>query len=514
MEKTVTCKQCGTEAIPDAHYCMVCGSQVDSYDSKKKSSDRPTLSGLSDAPQVSTRHADAVLSPIDADEFFADISSEAPRSSGGAEQSQAELQLGARPIGGAQRMAELSREQIMKRLERERSFSREDLRGANLSGLSLEGVDFTRADLDGANLEGAQLRGAIFKNASLRQADLRGADLSGANLEKADLQSANLEGARLDGAKLKRASLEGAVFLGASMVQARLVGSELVGANFRQANLMRADLSYGDLTKAQLAGANLEEADLSNATLHAASLEQAILDGAELADAELFETDASGASFRGASMQHCNLDGANLKSADLSEVDARHASFSQAVLDNTLLTGAHLANINAAAAKIGPLLAEWIDISPHNAQVERLAGEAVLEFIKTGGTTQVSTTRYFGRGDVLRDADLKFGDNALVHIDSRFENCSITLGEGTQLTIGESGVLKHCKVSGSGNMTVHGRFLEGQSPGITGAKRIVVSARGGIAGTVQQASQPTLFAFEPGCRLRVKVKALQALAAE
>ena len=35
-------------------------------------------------------------------------------------------------------------------------------------------------------------------------------------------------------------------------------------------------------------------------------------------------------------------------------------------------------------------------------------------------------------------ATLEFGDGSRIHIDSRFDNCSITLGEGAELTIGEA----------------------------------------------------------------------------
>ena len=100
---------------------------------------------------------------------------------------------------------------------------------------------------------------------------------------------------------------------------------------------------------------------------------------------------------------------------------------------------------------------------------------------------------------------MEFGANSEIHIDSRFENCSIELGDGAQLTIGKAGVLKDCQITGAGNVTVHGRFFERQSPGISGVRRLVVSARGGVVGAIEQAPEATVFAFEPGCRLRVKI---------
>jgi hypothetical protein len=101
----------------------------------------------------------------------------------------------------------------------------------------------------------------------------------------------------------------------------------------------------------------------------------------------------------------------------------------------------------------------------------------------------------------------------VIHIDSRFENCLITLGEGAELTIGRSGVLKGCEIVGAGRITVHGRFFERASPGIAGARSVTVSGTGAVVGGLQQAAQATVFAFEPGCRLRVKIMRPPALEA-
>jgi hypothetical protein len=106
---------------------------------------------------------------------------------------------------------------------------------------------------------------------------------------------------------------------------------------------------------------------------------------------------------------------------------------------------------------------------------------------------------------VLRNAALEFGARTSVEIDSRFENCTVVLGEGTELVIGKSGVLKDCQVSGAGDVTVHGRFLENQKPGISGVKKLVVSSQGGVISTIIQPPEGTVFAFEPGCQLRVKL---------
>jgi hypothetical protein len=113
--------------------------------------------------------------------------------------------------------------------------------------------------------------------------------------------------------------------------------------------------------------------------------------------------------------------------------------------------------------------------------------------------------RYFGQGDVLRNATLEFGAGIKVQIDSRFEQCSIALGRGADLTIGKAGVLANCRIEGAGNITLHGRFFERESPGIIGPSQLVVTSEGQLIGEVEQAPELTKFAFEPGSRLRMKI---------
>jgi hypothetical protein len=85
-----------------------------------------------------------------------------------------------------------------------------------------------------------------------------------------------------------------------------------------------------------------------------------------------------------------------------------------------------------------------------------------------------------------------------------FENCTIALGQGAELVIAESGVLADCTISGDGNITVHGKFFERESPGIVGPKRLIVSSGAALVSAVQQ-TEGTAFVFEPGCSLRMKI---------
>ena len=114
-------------------------------------------------------------------------------------------------------------------------------------------------------------------------------------------------------------------------------------------------------------------------------------------------------------------------------------------------------------------------------------------------------TRYFGQGDVLRNATLEFGAGIKVHIESRFEHCSIALGQGAELTVGKAGVLSQCRIEGAGKITVHGRFQERESPGIVGPAELTVTSEGTLVGVVEQAPELTRFAFEPGSKLRMKI---------
>jgi hypothetical protein len=121
--------------------------------------------------------------------------------------------------------------------------------------------------------------------------------------------------------------------------------------------------------------------------------------------------------------------------------------------------------------------------------------------------------RYFGRGDVLRNASLQFDEGATVEIESLFEACTIALGRGTELVIGSDGVLTGCQITGAGNITINGKFFEktdlkkngGSGASIAGAHQLVVTATGALVGAVQQPAELTRFAFEPGCQLRMRI---------
>lgn len=447
------CPKCENEMFPGARFCMRCGTRLDAgggLESGRAASQSqvlppagasapdpwtsmPTDHGLDvielsipeseprPAPKASKRLPEAALKvppPV--------VPPSAASSPAGP--------LVARPISESSSdisrrrndgMADLSKEEVLRRVRAKQSLKRAGLAGVDLSGANLEGVDFGRADFEGAILDDAKLARAVLTNASLR------------------------------GASLKRVNLEGA-------------------------DLSRADLEGADLSDARLARSCFQRASLRRATLDRASLLDASLSGAELSDSLL-------------------------SAADLSLVDARHAVFNGAVLNGVRFEGAKLFGATFEGARVTTPRLEWIDVSAAGDGSQRLDPERAFAFLGGRRESIAPKTRYFGKGDVLRDATLEFDEGSIIHIDSRFENCLIALGEGAELTIGKSGVLKACEIVGNGRITVHGRFFERATPGISGARSVTVSGSGAMVGGLEQAEGATVFAFEPGCRLRVKI---------
>ncbi|MGC4092590.1 MAG: pentapeptide repeat-containing protein [Polyangiaceae bacterium] len=185
--------------------------------------------------------------------------------------------------------------------------------------------------------------------------------------------------------------------------------------------------------------------------------------------------------------------------------DLRHTNLAGADFAGAALTGAKLHGASSQSAKWTSLAAEWLDASPSGDGTRQVRGEDLDALLSGKMAAPSHAARYFGKGDILRDASLEFGDGSSIEIESRFENCSITLGRGTDLVIGEAGVLSKCRIQGGGNITVLGQFFERESPGIIGPKRLVVTNSGAVVGSVEQAAGSTEFAFQPGCRLRMKI---------
>lgn len=317
-------------------------------------------------------------------------------------------------------------------------------------------------------------RDDVLKRVRAKQ-DLRGSSLARVDLSGADLQGVDFSRADLDGAILDDANLRGAVLRNASLRAASLKRTNLEGAN-----LARADLTGADLSDARSSRACFERASLDKAKLERATLVEANLAAAEFSEAVL-------------------------AAADLSRCDARHAVFSRAELNGARWDRAKLFGASFEGARVTSPTFDWIDVGAEANGDQRLEGERAFAFLGGKRESTAPKTRYFGQGDVLRDANLQFDAGSVIHIDSRFENCLITLGEGAELTIGKTGVLLACEIIGRGRIVVHGRFFERTTPGIAGARSVTVSGSGAVVGGLEQAPEATQFAFEPGCRLRVKI---------
>jgi uncharacterized protein YjbI with pentapeptide repeats len=227
-------------------------------------------------------------------------------------------------------------------------------------------------------------------------------------------------------------------------------------------------------------------------------------------DASLTEARANGAKLGAATLHKTDLTKANLSNAELSQADMRRARLTGAILNGACLTGAKVAGLVGTGAPLVDVQAAFLDASPEGDDAARVS-DGEVAFLLSGfrsGEIRPSSAklrRYFGQGDVLRDARLEFDEGARVEIDSLFENCSIRLGKGTELVVGRSGILSHCEIAGGGDITVHGQFFERASPGILGARILRVTSRGAMVASVEQTDTPTQFAFERGCRLRVKI---------
>jgi hypothetical protein len=209
--------------------------------------------------------------------------------------------------------------------------------------------------------------------------------------------------------------------------------------------------------------------------------------------------DCQGARFLDADLSHARLERANLINADL-----RRANLQAANCAGTMLTGAHLHGAVMIDCSLDGAHAEWIDLSTSSDQPLRRA--SLVEALQPSSIVATAPTvrRYFGEGDVLRNAELDFGDGAQVEVQSHFEHCTIRLGKDTELVIGAAGRLVDCTVEG-GRLRVLGKFVERRSPALIGTSQLFVSGQGALVATVQQPPEATRFAFERGCRLRMQI---------
>ncbi|MCP3978786.1 MAG: hypothetical protein GY716_05580 [bacterium] len=423
-------------------------------------------------------------------------------------------------------MADYTREQVIKKIKNGDSLERCDLRHVKLGQADLSGANLRRADLEGVNFERTKLDKANLANANLCDAYLVGANLESARLTKADLEGANLEGANLQNADLSRANLEGATLEGANLNGARMHSCQLELANLGGAQLVGVELVNADMREAYFGGARLLNADLQFVQGEKVNLEEADLTQANLTEANLRGAFGDGSNFARSILERATLDGSSFNKADFTDADLRGGSLRECKMNGAKLTGARLAGTDASPEQFDQVNAEWVDFSTRTNEVKVQGHELVdyyarlksgapvlppemLQAMESGAAPAANndSRRYFGKGDVLRNASLEFGGQSLVEIDSRFESCTIKLVEGTKLIIGQSGKLEGCRITGSGNIEVHGWLSqEGDEPCVVGPRQLVVGKSGRVRGTVKQHADLTQFGFERGCAMNLRIQ--------
>ena len=222
----------------------------------------------------------------------------------------------------------------------------------------------------------------------------------------------------------------------------------------------------------------------------------------------------------GAVLTKADLSKANLPSADLTNADLRNATLTDAKLEGANLTGAKVLRPRREGradhrhqGRLARQQPERRRLGARRRHADRGRAHRARRRRAPARRSLAPNRRYFGRGDVLRNASLQFDEGATVEIESLFEQCTIALGRGTELVIGPDGVLTGCQITGAGNITINGKFFEKAEAARSRQRRRRSSARtssssrrpGALVGAVQQPPELTRFAFEPGCQLRMTI---------
>src|SRR4029453_11457432 len=117
---------------------------------------------------------------------------------------------------------------------------------------------------------------------------------------------------------------------------------------------------------------------------------------------------------------------------------------SGAVLDGATATGAKIHGMVPTGRAATDIKAQFLDNTPDGSGGTAVPEAEAPDWLTLGGgpgRRPGGQRRYFGRGDVLRDATLELSDGVRVEIDSLFQNCEVRLRPGTELVVGPSGVL-------------------------------------------------------------------------
>src|SRR5205814_5265652 len=160
--------------------------------------------------------------------------------------------------------------------------------------------------------------------------------------------------------------------------------------------------------------------DFSASNLRAAVLSDGDFTRAVFTDASLVEVKATGAKLGAANLHKADLTKANLTNAELSQADLRRARLTGATLTGACLTGAKVAGLVGTGAPLVDVQAAFLDASPEGDDAARVSDGEVMFLLSGFRAGELrpgsSAARYFGRGDVLRDARLELDAGARVDI--------------------------------------------------------------------------------------------------
>lgn len=406
-------------------------------------------------------------------------------------------------------MAEYSKIQVLEKVQQGEGLERSDLSQIELDNVTLDKVNMARADLESANLNGSSLKKANLSSASLRDASLIGANLEGANLRNADLEGCNLSKAVLRGADLSRANMEGVNLEEADLTGARMQNAVLTDANLGKATLGQAQLRNADFQSAYLGGAKMIGADLQKASLENANLEEADLSSAQMKEANLVSANCEGTQFESTGLYGADFSGSQCAKANFARADLRKTKMTGVAFLDTIMTGALIFEMDVESEALGGVFAEWVDGSTKGDGTERVNGTDLIAFFErklVPATAAIEPgVRFFGRGDVLRNADLEFDTGSIVEIESTFRQCKIKLGDNAQLTVGQYGLLENCHIEGMGIISIDGMIKNSKKITIDFPKIFKVGSKGRVFSSVLQSRDYTQFAFEPGCTLKMKI---------
>lgn len=372
-------------------------------------------------------------------------------------------------------------------------------------------------DLSGTNLRGARLARADLSNTNLRHADLSGADLTGALLKEVFAMGTKLQNATLVASDLQNSVFRSANLAGANLKRANLQESDLERADLSNCNLRSAQLRAANLTGAQLSNANLSNADLEkaclslamgvNARLNRATLRHAVLDGSDFRSASLNEcnleqSSAQRACLQGASMVLARLRSADFRHSKLDKADLRKTRCRDIKLQSASLHAARIAELDLGTTLLGDFPDDQCDLSPSGDG----SSFGTLQDLKRKARKSAppENERYFGAGDVLKNAELRYESGTEVRIDGQFDNCTLKLAAGATLHLSPSAILNNCRIVG-GTLRLEGTFLAPNQVGLECPQLLAVSKQGAVSTSLRQVPGGTIFDFARGCRLRLRL---------